>query len=75
MNHRWDKNNDFKPHDGYYMQHTCNRCGMIKEKHVMKMYGKNFYDEHFTRSNISWGFKSGNNYIPECLDWNDNTLD
>lgn len=75
MNHVWIKNKGFKPQDGYYEEHKCSRCEMVKTKHHMKVRGKSFFDEYFERSGIRFGFVSNSHYIPKCLDWGDNALD
>ncbi len=75
MNHKWKKDKDFKPHDGYYEKYTCTTCGCIKTKHAMRDNGSTFHDEFYERSGQSFGFRSSAGYIPECIDWNDNTLD
>ena len=75
MNHKWTKAKDFKPHDGFYQKHVCDRCGCIKTKHMMKIRRVKIYDECFERSGMLLGFRSALRRSIECLDWDDNTLD
>ena len=64
MNHKWIENKSFKPHDGFTKEFDCSMCGCKKTKHIK---GFNYYE----RSGITFGITN----VPECLDWNDNTLD
>ena len=46
--------------------HVCKTCGCTRTKEWLGKYSEFWY----ARSGIQFGFKR-----PDCLDWNDNTLD
>lgn len=75
MNHKWQENKDFIPHDGYYKEMKCIVCGAIKMLHSMRINGTKIYDAYWERSGQDFGFESSLHQKIECIDWNDNTLD
>lgn len=70
MNHKWIKDKDFKPQDWIKSSDNCSMCG-CNRKLVYHFYKGKVYSEYdYERSGISFFNKR-----PDCLDWNDNTLD
>lgn len=70
MNHKWKENKDFIPKDGYYKQLVCIRCGLVQTHGVTKFNGRPYGFNMNERSGLIYGTD-----MPECIDWNDNTLD
>ncbi len=72
LNHKWVKDKDFKiaKYSSTFAKYTCSRCGCVKHSNSYKREdGGRRYEDHFTRDGRSFG------YNPECIDWDDNTLD
>lgn len=69
LNHKWKKNPDFQKEGGFYAQYKCEKCGCVKTLHTD---GHGYYSTYWERSGQDLGFRSKG---PECIDWNDNSLD
>lgn len=71
LNHTWKKDKEYKPFSIQYVyaQYECTRCGCVKYKIAFKRFGKTIHEERFERSNMDF------DYNPECINWEDNTLD
>ena len=67
MNHKWVKDKSFIPHDFITEKSFCRTCGC---KRIFKYYDKKRGCYLYERSGIDFFDKN-----PECLDWNDNSLD
>ena len=70
MNHKWVKDKDFKPHDGIKSSDTCSMCGCTRTLMTYFHNSKVYHEYNYERSGM---FMFNNR--PDCLDWNDNTLD
>jgi hypothetical protein len=57
--HTWVKDKNIE-------KHCCKTCGCIRTKEFTGRHSEFFYE----RSGIGFGTQR-----PDCLDWNDNTLD
>jgi hypothetical protein len=71
LRHIWKKDKDFEPNYHTYEKHDCTRCGLSKYKESYKTkYGKRIFEESYVRD-LGRTFDE----LPECIDWDDNTLD
>lgn len=70
MNHKWVKDEDFKPHDGIKSSDNCSMCGCNRQLVKYFISDKIYSEYQYERSGVFMFNKR-----PDCLDWNDNTLD
>ena len=66
LRHTWKKDENFMPDYHFYKSEICKRCGLVKNFGSDK--GMHFFI--CTRSEIVFTI----NELPECIDWDDNTL-
>ena len=69
LRHTWKRDKDFVPGQSRYSRYVCERCGCELFKTSYLVREKRFFDEIYYRDNRPF------EYLPECIDWDNNTLD